>query len=250
MKTGKLLTLLILISFASHAQKHKATKAEADYYNQFQVLYSSMPEKFRGGSMDDFGARPSEISEGDQMQDCKSLDCYMLLATANYGFAYKNADAVALKSQINAIKGTDAASLKKKDQLEYKLTNEYGLSIKLMANFVSGEYFLYCKGSNYQKLTPPAGWDGWYMGSMANCPDFSGVQSADASFVFMGSAPEVKETARPETTKGVPTFPINPSDINQFKVKNVVLYIQGSKELVAEFVKNMDTASLRGLIAK
>lgn len=250
MRTMKLLAFVALISFAANAQKHKATKAEADYYNKFQVLYSSMPEKFRGGAMDDFGARPSEISEGDQMNDCKSLDCYMLLATANYGFAYKNADADALKNQINAIKGTDAASIKKKSQLEYKLNNEYGLSIKLMSNFVTGEYFLYCKGSNYQKLTPPTGWDGWYMGSMANCPDFSGVQSADASFVFMGAAPEVKETARPETTKGVPTFPLNPSDINQFKVKNVVLYIQGSKELVTEFVKNMNTASLRALITK
>ena len=251
MKNTILLPVIILVTAASYAQKHEATKAEADYYNKFEVLYTSLPEKFKGGTMDDFGARPSEVSEGDMMNDCKSIDCYMLLATANYGFAYGNSAADDLRNQINSIKATDEASRKKREKLEYKLSNDYGVSVKLMANFVSGEYFEYCKGAGgYQKLTPPAGWDGWYLGTMAECPDFSGVQTSDASFLFMGAEPSVKETTLQENTKGVPAFPVSPADISQFKVKNIVLYIQGSKELVAEFVKSMDTASLRALIQK
>jgi hypothetical protein len=249
MKSLTLMALSAGIFMASYGQNHKATKPEADYYNKYATLYGALPEKFRGKDMDDFGARPGDTAVGDAMDDCKSPDCYMLVATANYNFEYNNAAANALKSQIDAIKGTDDASLAKKDLLEYKRNNEFGVSVKLMANFMSGEYFMYCKATgSYQKLAAPAGWDGWYMGSMATCPDFSGVQSADASFLFMGPAPAVKETDNKERLKGTPTFPVNPADIHQFKVKNVVLYIQGSKELVAEFVKNMDAKALRALI--
>jgi hypothetical protein len=243
----RLFILLLVVSFEANSQSHKATKAEADYYNKFTILYSALPEKFRGGDMDDFGARPGEISVGDNMADCKTSDCYTLMATCVYDIG-KDESYQALKKEKEALKGNDDASNKKRDAIDYRINSRYGLTVKLMANYDTGEYFEYCQAGGNKRLDAPSGWDGWLMGTMENCVDFSGVQNADASFIFMGPAPMTKETRGSIAYKGVPAFPINPADVHQFKVKNIVLYVQGSKELVAEFVKSMNTAALRAML--
>jgi len=248
------LTLALLFLFCSlQAQKsHKASKAEADFCTKVMTtLNGALPENYKNWDRNLLSEDEGELQEGSTVDDCKGGEnCDLFLAPCIYSAPYNDPTQAKFKAEIDAITATDKASLNKKDKLSYRLISTYGLTLKLMANFGASEYFDYCQPGGYQKLTPPAGWDAQYFGSMENCFSGEGYQQGDIIFLAMGQIPTIAEKKVANRYRGTPVFPLNPALTGKYKVQNIVLYIQGSKELVADFVKNMNTAALRALIDK
>lgn len=245
---------LIAISFCAWSQKHKATKAEVEFNNRvMHALNGALPQDYKKWDLNLLSEGEDQMHEGTSINDCKPNNCWETLnATAVYEVPYDNPEYVKLNNEMESIRGTDKASLAKKRALEFKSINTFRITLKLFVNFRNGEAMTYCKPGGYQKLPPPAGWDIHYFGEMGPCPeaDTDAVQQ-DASFIVMGpAATTVKETRFETNYLGEPQFPLNPALGGQHKVQNIVMYIQGAKELVQDFMTRVDTQMLRALLEK
>lgn len=257
-KPGKMKTTLTLclicISFYTWSQQHKATKAEVEFNNRvMHALNGALPQHYKDWNLNLLSEMEDQMDEGTNIDDCKPGNCWETLnATAVYEAPYNNDEYVKLNKEIDGITGTDKASLAKKRALEFKSINNFRLTIKLFANFRNNESMTYCKQGGYQMLPPPAGWDLHYFGEMGPCPqpDTDAVQQ-DASFIVMGAPATTVNERRYETNYlGDPQFPLNPTLGGQHKVQNIVMYIQGSKELVQDFMNHVDSKMLRALMQK
>lgn len=249
------LTLCLMgISFFTWSQQHNATKAEVEFNNRvMHALNGALPQHYKNWNLNLLSEMSDQMEEGTKIDDCKPNDCWeTLYATAVYEAPYNDSENIKLDKEIAAITGTDNASLAKRRALEFKSMNDFNLTIKLFANFRNNESMIYCKSGGYQKLPPPAGWDIYYFGEMGPCPQqHEDAVQADASFIVMGQpATTVKETRFPTNYFGDPQFPLNPALGGQHEVQNIVMYIQGSKELVQDFMTHVDAQMLRALMQK
>ena len=188
MKTSLLALSLLLLFCSSVAQSHKATKAEAEYYTKvMKTLNGALPEKYKNWDRNLLSEGEDETTEGQSIFDRPGKDRDLFTAPCIYGAPYNDPTYQKLKAESDAVKGTDDASRKKKEEIDYKLSNTYVLSLRFMANFSSGEYFMYCKSGGYQKLPPPDGWDAQYFGSTENCFSTVGATNAGVSFFVNGT---------------------------------------------------------------
>lgn len=248
-----LILLMMAVTFCAWSQ-HKANKAEVEFNNRVvHALNGALPKDYKNWDLNLLSEMEDQMEEGTQIQDCKPNDCWETLnATAVYEAPYNSDEYMKLTKEIDAITGTDAASKAKKRALEFKQINNFRLTIKLFANFRNNESMTYCKAGGYQKLPPPAGWDVHYFGEMGPCPQpVTDAVQQDASFIVLGApASSVRETRYETNYLGDPQFPLNPALGGQHKVQNIVMYIQGSKELVQDFMTHVDAQSLRALMQK
>lgn len=232
--------LLCAISHAD-AQKHKATKAEVDFQNKvITTLFNSLPKNYKGWSRDlPIGdGDDNKIEEGQSISDCQGDECYEwieMIATYS-GARVPGGEAAALQKQIAEAKDGEL-----KSALTWKLQNNFGVSIRLMTNVTSDvvEYGS-CQNGGFQKLPPPAGWDSYTFATLSPCKKDSERDLGDYNIFSMG--------VQPKQEKGHNVFQLNPGLKGTHKVQNIVLALEGSREVAGDFVKNMNTAALRELL--
>lgn len=232
------LTLILLsIATISSAQSHKATKAEVEFQNKvITTLFNSLPKNYKGWERDlPIGDGDDNKIELDQtITDCKGDECFEWIEIiAVYG-GERTPEGEALRKQ------KDAANDEQKSALEWKLHNNYSLSVRFMANVTSDvvEYGL-CPNQTLQNLTPPAGWDSYTFATLSPCKKDSQRDLGDYNIFSIG--------VKPKQGGKYNVFPLNPALKGMHKVQNIVLVLEGSKENALEFVKSMNTTSFRNL---
>jgi hypothetical protein len=242
--TVTLVTLIFALSLVGHsakAQKHKATQAEVDFNNSvLTALYSSLPKNYNGWDRDyPIGdAEDRQMSVGDVVSDCQGDECYEwieLIATYS-GTRTQTSALVALQKQIAAAKSDE-----ERRALEWKMNNNYTLSIRLMVNVTNDVVeYSFCKDNGYQKIQPPANWDAHIFATLAPCKKDSNRDLGDINFFTMGVPPTL--------SNGHNIFKLDPALKGKHKVQNIVLYIEGDKDGDYRFCFKNECICLEGFV--
>lgn len=232
---------LLCITCRIEAQSHKATKAEVEFQNRvIKTLFNSLPKNYKGwgrdlpiGDGDD-----NQINEGQNISDCQGDECYEWIeAIATYsGSRVPGGEAEMINKQKAETKDDEL-----KRALTWRLQNNFGLSIRLMTNVTSDVvHYTYCKDGGLQKLPPPPGWDSYVFVTLSPCKKDSERDLGDYNIFSMGPLPKQDH--------GHNVFQLNPALKGAHKVQNIVLVLEGSREVAQDFVKNMNTEALRSLM--
>lgn len=233
-----ILPVFVCASIASVAQSHKATKAEVEYQNKvITTLFNSLPKDFKGwgrdlpiGNGDD-----NKIELNQTITDCNGDGCFEPIEIIAIYSGNSTPEGEALAKQ------KDAAHGEQKMALEWRLQNNFTLSVRIMTNVTSDMVsYQYCANGGLQNPAPPAGWDSYAFASLSPCDKDSERDLGDYNIFSIGIKPKFNGKHN--------VFQLNPALKGAHKVQNIVLVLEGSKESALEFVKSMNTASLRSLL--
>ncbi len=253
-KINLILALLICARMLFAQDSQPATQADADFHNAIKLAFQkAMPINFKDWDFSILQRTLAEVSVGDNIGVCEGKTCFRseeMIATYD-GSMVKFDENIALQKEIQALTPSTPDYQKKMVLATSKLENITRLEITFRVNYDEMSGLEYCKPNGFEKLTPPDGWNSYYVSSAPLTCVLDSDQmegSTDVSIFSLGVIPTIKENKEEIPVTGQLNFALNKSLMKTYKIQSIVLKITGSRENALQLIKAIDVNEFHKLM--
>lgn len=256
MKTFTLIVFLLTakILIAQDQDGKPVTQEDVDFHNNIKRAFQrAMPVNFKDWDFSILERTKAEFTLDNQISFCEGTTCFRteeMIATYD-GSMVKFDENIALQKEIQALTPSTPDYQKKMVLATSKLENITRLEITFRVNYDEMSGLEYCKPNGFEKLTPPDGWNSYYVSAapLTCLLDSDQMEGAtDVSIFSLGVIPTIKENKEEIPVTGQLTFALNKSLLKTYKIQNIVLKITGSRENALQLIKAIDASEFQKLM--
>lgn len=221
---------------------------EVDFENRISTaLLEALPHDFKGWAVI-FPAYHPKVAGETMIANCQQgVDCFYSdgFHIVYDGTTIKGDDLTKFRDSMKTV-GYDwhLAAL----MTRYTNSHQVVVNISFNESQLLGD-FRYCETWGYKTIPPPAGIDHYYFASISSCfPQDAKNSIPDINIFTIGQAPKIVDRPQRGYNNASVVFALKSGLTPALKVQNIVIRIQGSKELVQEFLQKTDFAGLKKLL--